>query len=125
MNNYLKINFIFIGVIVLIITYSVVFSASHPHPIHSFYSTPVISTGLSRAFSEIVRLNFVAAKNYNPYSLKLFTFFLVQLLMRVVFSAIVLSKMVSLNTSVKVDILTSVLLFLFCYGKFIVDQLPF
>ena len=50
--------------------YSGIFSSANPHPIKSYHTEQVISTGLSRAFSEIVRLNFIQAKHFNPYSIK-------------------------------------------------------
>ncbi len=105
--------------------YSGIFSAENPHPIHSAYKTTVISTGLSRAFSEIVRFNFNAALSYNPYSLKLSTFFAIQGLMRIIFSILLFRNMFSKNLILFTDILLSVLLFLWSFGHFIIDQANF
>lgn len=42
------------------------------------------SRGLSRAFAEIVRFNFKIALTYNTYSIRIFLFFLLQLIVRIV-----------------------------------------
>lgn len=41
------------------------------------------SRGLTRAFSQILRFNFQEAADFNPYGLKIFFFFLIQLLSRI------------------------------------------
>ncbi len=103
--------------------YSGIFSAQNPHPIHSAYQNQVISTGLSRAFSEIVRFNFSSAINYNPYSIRLFSFFAIQGLMRLFISILLFRNIFSKNLILFADILLSVLLFLWSFGSFIMDQI--
>jgi len=44
-----------------------------------------LSTGLSRGFSSIARFRFEEARKFNPYSIRIFSFFLLQLLMRISF----------------------------------------
>ncbi|MGD9993037.1 MAG: DUF2752 domain-containing protein [Salinivirgaceae bacterium] len=120
---YLKINGIIAGVIVLMLLYSGIFSAGgRVHPIPSMYNVPVVSTGLSRAFSEIVRGNWQQALSYNAYSLQIFIFFVAQLFLRLLFSFLLFRKMFSQNTLLFSDILISVLLFLWAFAAFIVAQ---
>lgn len=45
--------------------------------------TTIVSTGLSRSFSAIVRFDFSKARSYNPHGLRVFSFFALQLLMRI------------------------------------------
>ena len=122
---YFQFNIAFAGVILLILGYSGLFSANGlSYPIHSAHpNQELISTGLSRAFSEIVRFNFQQARAYNPYSISLFLFFFSQFLIRMLTSIILFSKRFSQKLVLISDILISVLLFLCTFGKFIVDQL--
>jgi hypothetical protein len=85
--SYLIINLIFAGIIVAIITYSAIFSADgHKHPVPSgsdmLNGELTISTGLSRSFSAIVRADFKEAKQYNPFGIRVFSFFASQLILR-------------------------------------------
>jgi hypothetical protein len=87
-SSYLLINLIFTGVIASVIIYSLVFSPDKDnHPVKSgsawFTEKDTISTGLSRSFSAIVRLELKKARHYNPYGLRIFSFFIIQLLLRV------------------------------------------
>ena len=89
-NPYRSINIIFIGIILLIFLYSAIFSPEKErYPIHSAHEfltgTGSLSSGLSRGFSSIVRWKFDEAQNYNPLSLRIFMFFLIQLFLRIFF----------------------------------------
>lgn len=120
---YLKINAIIAGVIVLMLLYSGIFSADGwTHPIPSMYNQTVVSTGLSRAFSEIVRGNWQQALSFNAYSLRIFSFFIGQLFLRLLFSLLLFRKMFSENTLLFSDILISVLLFLWAFTEFVIAQ---
>jgi hypothetical protein len=84
---YLVLNRVFAGIILLIILYSVLYSLEkerYPIPSGSqfFSGNRTISTGLSHSFSAVVRFDFQAAEKYNPYGIRIFIFFAVQLLMR-------------------------------------------
>lgn len=103
--------------------YSGIFSEQNQHPIKSAHTEKVISTGLSRAFSEIVRFNFDRATELNSYSIKLFLFFFIQGILRLFFSLLMFRNMFSKKHLVKLDILLSVFLFLWSFGPFIIDQL--
>lgn len=80
-------NLILAGVFSLVFIYSAVFSyEKENHPIPSFHTAitgeSTLSTGLSRSFSAIVRLEFEIAHQFNPYGLLVFLFFLEQFLIR-------------------------------------------
>jgi len=75
-------------VIFLIFLYSAIFSPEKgKYPVKSSYEMITgktsLSSGMSRAFSSIVRLNFEDAYGYNPYSIRIFIFFLLQFFMRI------------------------------------------
>lgn len=122
-SNYSKVNIIFAGIILALLIYSGIFSAENPHPIKSAHSNQVISTGLSRAFSEIVRLNFSQALGFNTYSLRIFSFFFFQFFLRVLFTFLMFRNMFLKKQLVIADIMVSVSLFLFAFGQFIIDQI--
>jgi hypothetical protein len=122
-DSYLLINLLFAGIILAVIAYSLVFGGEKTHPVpsgselltgkHSF------STGLSRSFSAIVRLNFEQARAYNPYGLRIFMFFLAQLVMRV--TAFFLTRYLNRPVLIITDTVLSVLLFIVLFWPFIVS----
>ncbi|MBN2348396.1 MAG: hypothetical protein JXJ22_06140 [Bacteroidales bacterium] len=132
-NNFFRrpypiVNFIFTGIILLIFIYSGIFSAEKGnHPIPSMYKeisgNKTISTGLSRAFSSIVTGKSELAKEYNPYSIRIFLFFAVQLVLRILFVIMENKLLWSRKILIISDIFISVLLFLYCFWPFI--QYPF
>jgi hypothetical protein len=123
-NNYLIINLIFTAILVSVILYSLVFSArGMKHPIPSGWewlsggSSP--STGLSRSFSAIVRLNVAEARQFNPYGIRIFAFFAVQLVIRAFLSVLLLRPgQFRLKGLVIADVLFSVLFFVFSFWPF-------
>jgi uncharacterized membrane protein YhaH (DUF805 family) len=124
-NDYLIINLIFIGIIILIIVYSFIFSAegrNHPLPSGSELITGEVSasSGLSRSFSEIVRFNFREAKHYNSYGIRIFSFFAIQLLLRI--AAILMTLHVNMKQRqvlILTDAVLSVLLLVVLFRPFI------
>ena len=119
---YIKINIIFTGIIICVLIYSGIFSPQKSnHPIPSGYSLvtgeSTKSTGLSRAFSSIMRFEFDQAVAYNPESLRVFSFFLLQLVFRIIFS-LIYSRHPSF-TIVVIDILLTLLLFGYCFNAFL------
>jgi hypothetical protein len=124
-DSYLIINLVFIGIIISIIAYSVIFSADgrkYPVPSGSAILTGEISasSGMSRSFSETVRFNFQAAKQYNRYGPRIFSFFAIQLLMRA------WAVFIALHISVKQrqylilsDAMLSIFLFIVFFWPFI------
>lgn len=122
---YNKINIIFIFVILLVITYSVVFTPeNNNYPIQSACKVkPCKSTGLSRAFSKIVRFDFKKALEYNKYSLQVFSFFLIQFFLRI-FTIFILHKRILKDKFVMIfDIGISVILYLFTFKGLIFSNL--
>lgn len=125
MNNrvYHIINTIFSGVILCIFIYSLIFYGNnHPLPALLTDITGLIppSKGLSASFSEIVRGNFDEALQLNPYSLRIFAFFIIQLLTRFLASITIEANWIKFNRMVIIDIIFSVLLFGICFYPLIV-----
>ena len=121
---YHSINLSFAGIIFLIFLYSGIFSVEkNNHPIKSACETiigkPCKSTGLSRAFSEIVRLRFESAKKYNPYSLKIFTFFLIQFLLRFFVSLLIIKLPQYTYLIIPLDAILAVSLYIYCFWEMI------
>lgn len=123
---YRIINLAFAAIILLAFLYA---ALHHPersdYPIVSAYEAwtgeSTISTGLSRSFSAIVRLDFSTAKNYNPYGLRIFTFFLIQLVFRVTLFLMSLRKgIVHYRMLIIADALQAVVLFIVCFLPFLV-----
>jgi hypothetical protein len=123
--GYLWINGIFIGIIIAIVVYSAVFNAeSNCYPVKSgsdlLGSGITAGKGLSRSFSEIVRLHFDKAKQYNVYGLRLFAFFALQLLMRFTALGLVLScNLKRPQNLIFTDMVLSVLLFTIFFWPFL------
>jgi hypothetical protein len=105
--------------------YALLFSPQkqrHPIPSGSllFSDKPTISTGLSRSFSAAVRLDFTAAKKYNPLGIRIFLFFFTQLFMRLAALILVIHLPgKGLNTLFWADFLISVTLFLISFWPFL------
>lgn len=119
---YPKINLIFAGIILCVFIYSGIFSPEKVnHPIPSGYTLltgkATKSTGLSRAFSAIMQLEFNKALRYNEESLKVFSFFIVQLFFRFLFTLIYARW--KNRKVITADIILSVLLFIYCFEGFI------
>lgn len=121
---YLALNLSFISVILLIFLYSLTFSAEkNNHPIPSFYSrftgreSP--TAGLSKSFSEIIRGRWVTGRNWNENGIPLFSFFLIQLFLRLGSSVLVLKTKVSVFILARIDGFLSFLLFLYFFRHLI------
>jgi len=122
---YQIINIIFAGIIILLFIYSGIFSVrkeNHPIPSNSelIFGKKTPSTGLSRAFSEIVRFDFKSAKRYNPHSIKIFIFFFVQFFLRIGLLWLSCSmKKKNLNQLIVLDSSFSTGLLLYCFWDII------
>ena len=105
----------------MVFIYSYIFTPDkNNYPIHSLcVLQPCASTGLSRAFSEIVRLNIDKALVYNANSLKIFSFFLIQLFLRVAVSVIYINKLISKSYLIITDSVISILLFIILFKSLI------
>jgi hypothetical protein len=124
-SSYTKINVIFAGIILCIFIYSGIFSSDGTsHPIPSGYTSitgeATNSSGMSRAFSAIVRLDFEKALSYNDESLKVFGFFFGQFFLRILF--ILVYANYRNNTIITADVVISVALFIYCFeGLFLLS----
>ncbi len=104
----------------MIFIYSGLFSSEKDnHPVPSFYeeitgqTSP--SSGLSRAFSEIIRGNPETAREYNPYSTLIFAFFLIQFLQRIMISFLLIRGRIRIRPLLYADIIVSAGMFLYCF----------
>jgi len=120
-NAYRIVNLLLALVVLGVFAYSLMY-APGKHPIPSIFTditgveTP--STGLSAAFSELVRGNLNLAKINNAYVLQIFSFFVLQLLLRV--SLIFVSaKTNRLKMVVWLDVTFSLALFIYCFWPFV------
>ena len=117
---YLIINFVLAGLILMIFLYSGLFSAEKDrHPVPSFYEEisgeKPPSSGMSRAFSELIRGDLESAKKYNEDSPLIFAFFLLQLLQRIIVQALLYKKTWSGRYLLIADIAGTMILFLYCF----------
>lgn len=108
---YRVVNLSIASIFFLVFIYSAIFNnANENHPIPSFHTEvtgePSLSTGLSRSFSAIVRLQFDIAHQYNPYGLLVFLFFLEQLILRISFFFLLLKKPSHYKTILILDLIS-------------------
>jgi len=116
------INIAFGSVILGIILYSMLFrGTNHPIPALLTQITGIIppSKGLSASFSELVRGNFEAAALLNPFGLRIFTFFILQLFTRVLTSLAIEGEWIKYSRIVIIDSLYSFALFGICFAPLI------
>jgi hypothetical protein len=118
--TYLIINIVLAGMIMLIFIYSGLFSAGKAnHPVPSFYEKitgePAPSSGLSKAFSELVRGRIEPARAYNEDSPLIFAFFLIQLIQRIAIFLILWRVTFKQKSILIADLIFSTILFLYCF----------
>jgi len=121
---YLTVNIVFTGLILVIIAYSAIFSPDrNDYPVvcvhEQLTGQPCASCGISHSFSLIVRGRMEEAYEWNPNGMRVFLFFLLQAVMRVVFSLFYLRKGAAGRYLVMYDIAGSVLMFLISFMPFI------
>jgi hypothetical protein len=121
---YFQINLIFAGILMMIFIYSGIFSASrNNYPIPSNYTKltgrTTVSTGLSRSFSEIMRGRLKKAKEYNPYSIGIFLFFLAQLFLRIFILGLYQKLIKHERTFIITDSILSAFLFVLFFWPFL------
>jgi preprotein translocase subunit SecY len=122
--QYLKINLILAGVIVLVFAYSGIFSPdTNNYPVVCIHEKltgePCFSCGLSHSFSLIVRGRISEAYEWNKYGLQVFFFFLFQLLLRIAFSVFYIQNPGNRKRLIPIDIGGSILLFLVAFYPFL------
>ncbi len=91
----------------------------------SVTGTTTLSTGLSRSFSAIVRLEFEIAHSFNPYGLRIFLFFVELLLLRIVCLFISSRYDKYLIGIIKADAILSALLFVIHFWPFFKETFEF
>ena len=121
---YFILNLILAGVILLIMGYSLFYSPDenrYPVPcVHEkLTGEPCPSCGLSHAFSLIVRGRIDEALDWNSYSLQVFIFFAVQLLMRLSLALVALKVIVNLRSIAVTDAVVSAVMTLTAFFPFL------
>lgn len=120
---YIIVNIILAGVILLIMIYSAVFSPEKDdYPVVCIHEKitgePCVSCGLSHSFSLILRGRLSEAYQWNVYGLRVFLFFFLQLIMRIVFSLFYINFIDTRKQLIIMDIIGSTLLFLLSFRQF-------
>ncbi len=119
-DSYKKINIIFIIIIMFIFFYCFLIPYFTFGISSSCEGMPLMyckSRGLTRAFSQILRLNFQGALELNPCSFKIFLFFLIMLLSRIFINIKVNLK--HFKRIVYWDVSSGTILFLFSFYNLI------
>jgi len=123
---YLIINIFFAGVILLILAYSGFFSPEkNDYPIICMHEKltgePCVSCGLSHSFSLIVRGRIDEAYQWNIYGMRVFLFFVLQLILRAMFSIFYLRYTDTRQQLIITDCIGSGLVFLIAFWPFIAN----
>jgi hypothetical protein len=123
---YLIINIIFAGVILLIIAYSGFFTPEkNDYPIICLHEKltgePCVSCGLSHSFSLIVRGRLDEAYQWNIYAMRVFLFFVLQLILRAIFSVFYLRYTDTRPQQIILDCIGSGIIFLIAFWPFIAN----
>ena len=122
-NPYLIINLVFAGVIMLVLLYSAIFSPDkNNYPVVCIHEKltgqPCFSCGLSHSFSLIVRGRVGEAYKWNIYGMRVFIFFVSQLLMRIVFSIYYRKNEKNRKWLIQYDIIGSIIMFIIAFYPF-------
>lgn len=120
-NSYKKINIIFSILIIFIFFYTYLLPYLNITLKSSCEGLPLIyckSKGLTRAFSQILRFNIEEAQLLNSISLKIFSFFLVQLVARNFINFILTST--NYKRVIVVDVILTTIFFIFSFVNLII-----
>jgi len=74
---------------------------------------------LSASFAEIVRGNISTALELNPHSIRIFSFFVIQFLLRTSVLFALKKRWLPVNRMVTIDVSISVILFVVCFAPMI------
>lgn len=121
---YLILNIFFAGVIVMIIVYSGIFSPDqNNYPVVCIHEKitgkQCFSCGLSHSFSLIVRGRIQEAYEWNSYGMRVFLFFLSQLMLRIAFSIYYLKNTNTRKHLIIIDSIGSGAIFLITFWPFL------
>ena len=120
---YIICNLIFAGVLVAVLAYFGIFSSDEAYPVHALMPGHLTSTGLQRALSELMRGNLTEALQFNSYSVGIFAFFVLQLIMRLAFSAFFVFCAGKRRQLILTDAIISTLLFLCAFAPMAIRQM--
>lgn len=120
---YIICNLIFAVVLAAVLAYFGIFSSATDYPIHAIASGTLTSTGLQRALSELMRGNLTEALRFNCYSVGIFAFFVVQLVMRISLGAIYIFCADKRRRLILADAIISTLLFLCAFAPMAIRQM--
>jgi hypothetical protein len=117
---YITINNILAGLILLVAGYSGIFSAQkNNYPVSCIHQQqtgkPCPTCGLSRSFSYCVRLQFTEAETYSPFGPRIFSFFLIEFFLRLLFTLLLLKHVIKSITLVWVDSIVTTALFIYTF----------
>lgn len=122
--QYIVVNVLLAAVILGIIGYSFIYGAIGdrfrvPSGLTDAQKQVTASCGLSRSFASIVHFRFAEARAYNPHGLRIFLFFILQLVARVVLAVVLhgLKRPVG-PWLVITDAALSISLFIVCFQPF-------
>jgi Protein of unknown function (DUF2752) len=123
---YLLLNLFFAGVIILVIVYSGIFSPDkNDYPVVCIHEKitgePCFSCGLSHSFSLIVRGRIREAYEWNIFGMRVFLFFLLQLLLRIGFSFYYIKFTDTGRQLIILDSIGSGIIFLITFWPFLVN----
>ena len=119
-DSYKKVNVIFILLIAFAFFYCYLLPYLNVSISSSCEGLPQIyckSRGLTRAFSEILRFNFEKAMHYNVFSVKIFLFFLIQFMARIVINKLI--NPVNFKRILNLDIFLTILFFVYAFHNLI------
>jgi hypothetical protein len=124
--TYLILNIFFTGVVLLIIAYSGFYLPEKDnYPIvclrEKLTGEPCLSCGLSHSFSLIVQGRISEAYKWNIYGIRVFLFFISQLILRVAFSIYYLKYFNNRRQLIFIDCVGSSLLFLISFWPFLIN----
>ena len=120
-DSYLKINAIFLMLIVLIFFYCWIYSILNLTIKSNCEGWPEMyckSRGLTRAFSAVLHGEFKIAKSYNSEVSWIFSFFLIQFIFRIMI--LFLNDKFNINKLIVFDIFFSIVLFLATFTRLII-----
>ncbi|MBP8960356.1 MAG: DUF2752 domain-containing protein [Bacteroidales bacterium] len=122
--TYITVNLSLAVIILMIFIYFAAFSpAKNNYPVTCIHEKltgePCVSCGLSHSFSLIIKGRITEAYKWNSYGMRIFLFFLGQLIFRVVFSYYYLAAQSIRKQLVIYDITGSAFLFLLSFYPFI------
>lgn len=119
LKTYKLINLIFAGIIIVLFVYSGNFYFKNMPKLSCIHYRITGQTcnacGLSRGFTEIMRGNFRKAQEFNANSMYVFSFFLIQLCLRISLTIISNRMKKHIHVIVAIDVVLSLILFFSLY----------